>query len=203
MIINDEKRYVYVANSKTGSSSIHAALGYATGHPEPKYHHEGIRGLIKRYPHIVDYKHVGFVRNVWSKIWSLYYEFRFVRVHQYSQLVRVEKPLFSEFKDFEDFCLNVFDTEWINDIFFAHQIDLLSTDDDNNSYKLIDFVGRFENLQADFDKLCLFVGEKPSILQKCRHGNYKGSYREQYTRKSIDAVGNFYHRDIKVFNHDF
>ncbi len=200
MIINNEKQYIFIAISKTATSSIHAVLDYKRRqHPEPEDHHAGIKDILKLHPYAQKYFQFAFPRNTWSRIWSLYYEFRFIRIHQYSKIVRVKKPLFSEFKDFEDFCLNVFNTEWRDNIFFKSQIESITREDGT----LIDFIGQFENLQSDFNKVCKLIGCPIVRLRHFRDSQYKGTYRKEYTRLAKDAVGNFYHRDILELKHDF
>jgi hypothetical protein len=120
-------------------------------------------------------------------------------VHQYSGLVRVEKPLLSEFKDFEDFCLNIHQSPWMNDIFFKSQIHLLG-----HKEGLSDFVGRFECLSEDFKRFCDLVGLQGVTLEHRNTGKYdKSSYRRFYSDQAAEAIGKLYHDDAEILGYEF
>ncbi len=85
----------------------------------------------------------------------------------------------------------------------------------------VDFVGRFENLQADFARVCTRLGIADSKLphrnpsdKKSRNlkrrlrnwlyrngENSKHGYVEFYDAATIDIVRRLYHRDIKAFGY--
>lgn len=88
---------------------------------------------------------------------------------------------------------------------------------------LVDFVGRFEKLQADFDLVCLRLNiqdstlphvnrsEKSSRLRKRKFRNLIYQNREDnkktiddfYDQETIDAVAKVYRKDIMVFGYDY
>lgn len=140
------------------------------------------------------------VRNPWARLVSLYKDFTLKRVKQYSAKVAMEKPLFSEFKDFEDFCLNVGNSTWINDVFFRSQVDLLSI----NGKFAADWWGKFENLENDFHKACELIGIPPCPLLHMNAGSYDNTdYRQYYTPESREAVSKLYQQDVEVFKYVF
>lgn len=65
-----------------------------------------------------------------------------------------------------------------------------------------DFVGRFENLQKDFDQICDMIGlkrrEVPHINSSQRPG-----YREFYDCETAAAVTKWFLPDIEGFGYDF
>lgn len=200
MIINDEHKYVFVAVPKTGTTSIHFALEPGVQHPAPAEHHAGVRKLLADHPRIEPYFKFAFVRNPWSKLWSLYADFTMRRVKQYSQFVAHDEPLLSEFKDFEDMCLNLHDSPWFQDIFFRPQIELVTKEDGSQ----VDFVGRYENLDTDFGHL-ISLSTIPVInpLSVRNRGHYSGSYRDHYTPAAVEAVAKLYAEDIEAFGYAF
>jgi len=67
---------------------------------------------------------------------------------------------------------------------------------------VVDFVGKFEKLQEDFDYVCERVGMESVKLphvKKTKH-NY---YSEYYTEKLIDIVEEVYVSDITRFDYKF
>ncbi len=194
MIISHDPKYVYIAVPKTGSISVSFSLGHGDNIPEPDFYHQGIDRVLTEHPEVTDYFKFGFVRNPWDRLASLYHDFTIKRVHQYSGLVRVDKPLFSEFADFEDFCCRVRETNWWSNVFLQSQCALLGTK--------MDFVGRFERLSADFTKVCGQLGIATSLL-KMNVGEYHAAYRHHYTPKARDAVATIYGDDVEAFGYEF
>ena len=72
---------------------------------------------------------------------------------------------------------------------------------DNDGNKIVDFIGRFENLEDDFREIC----NKIEVDEKIPHFNKSMSrnYREYYSGKSRDLVGEYYASDINLFDYEF
>ena len=87
-----------------------------------------------------------FVRNPWARILS---EYRYRNYFQH--------------RSFRDFVLNKLPKPGWDDKYrhVMPQYDMLH---DNNGELLVDFVGRFESLQQDFDKVCEHLGIEESQL---------------------------------------
>jgi hypothetical protein len=68
--------------------------------------------------------------------------------------------------------------------------------------RLVDFVGRFEMFQADYDILCNRI-ELP--LQQLPHLNKSthGHYSEYYDTETKELVGKLYAKDIELFKYKF
>jgi hypothetical protein len=201
MIVNHQHRYIFISVPKTGSISTQVSLGFAHDIPEPDLYHQGIATVLANHPQCLDYFKFAFVRNPWARLLSLYKDFTLKRVNQYSALVKHDQPLFGEFRDFEDFCLRVKESPWWNDIFLRSQHRLLSVDGNPH---IMDFVGRFESLQTDFDEVCKRLNLGPVPLLKMNTGHYDNTaYRQFYSEASRTAVANLYADDIERFNYEF
>jgi hypothetical protein len=172
-------------------------LGH-TNIPEPELYHQGITQVLNNCPEVAGYFKFGFVRNPWARILSLYQDFTKKRIHQYSALVRHDKPLFSEFAGFEDFCLRVGNSPWMEDIFFQSQAKLL--DEANHT---MDYIGRFEQLDTDFAEVCDKLGLNDIQLESHNIGVYEGDYHQHYTSQAADAIGKLYADDAELFEYEF
>jgi len=178
------------------------SLGHGHDIPEPNLYHQGISSVLFANRRLgADYFKFSFVRNPWARLLSLYEDFTKKRIYQYSAKIRHEKPLFSEFRDFEDFCVNVRSTPWWDDIFLRSQTALLSHD----GKMVMDAVGRFETLTTDFSKICCKIFGKPVTIQHHNAGIYnkEAGYRSYYSKKAEYAVAEIYKDDIEAFNYDF
>lgn len=112
--------------------------------------------------------------------------------------------------------------EWIVSLYFSHNRHLGKTWDEyvNNPNLLgheqiltsqdemigeeMDFIIRFENLQADFEKLCEKVGATPITLP---HINYVKTphkhYSTYYNKKQKEIIAERFKRDIDRFGYNF
>ena len=73
---------------------------------------------------------------------------------------------------------------------------------DNEGNILVDFIGRFENINDDFEIIKSKIGItniKLEHLNKFEHRNY----REYYSDNDIEKVYKMYEHDIKYFNYEF
>jgi hypothetical protein len=94
---------------------------------------------------------------------------------------------------------------------------------------LVDFVGRYESLQADFDKVCVRVGIPPTPLPRVNQSlevawpdtfrklrnllrraiwsrlrkHTFGHYTEYYDDESREFVGRMFRKDVEAFNYAF
>ena len=78
------------------------------------------------------------------------------------------------------------------------QVDWISLDGKNG----VDFVGRMESLQADFDAVCHRLGVPQKRLKR-RNWKLHWHYSRYYDTATRDRVGKYYEKDIEAFGYGF
>jgi hypothetical protein len=150
-----------------------------------------------------------FVRNPWSRLVSMYTYLGYFRFYEFNYFVQkvVPKLLCSS-------------KSW----FVGPQAKYLYAEDGRC---LMDFVGRFESLQVDFNTVCGHVGLEHINVPHVNKGKNTGggiikrigkfsiekitagyiprydSYRAYYSQESIDKVACLYKDDVEKFRYDF
>jgi chondroitin 4-sulfotransferase 11 len=198
MFIDHEKELAYLALPKTGSYSIHDYFGDTKNHPEPILHHMSAELMVAMYSQTVDYFKFAFVRNPWDKFVSVYHDFTNTRGREYSGHLTTHFSLLSEFKDFEDCCRNIKHSPWRHNVFFKPQVSFL-----HFVVGSVDFVGKFECLQEDFDRVCGIVGLPQKPLKHLNNGQYHHGYRKYYTAETAALVEELYAEDVREFGYEF
>jgi hypothetical protein len=156
-----------------------------------------------------DYYKFAFVRNPWDRLVSCYLDKikENADVNPPTFINGVHKGLlkYSVFKagmPFEEFVEASIEIPDINaDTHFRSQYTFIT---DNNGKLLIDFLGKFENLNEDFLKLCekleLTNITLPSLNSRIKNSK---SYRDYYTQDLKNKVKKRYSKDIELFKYDF
>jgi hypothetical protein len=68
----------------------------------------------------------------------------------------------------------------------------------------VDFIGRFESLQQDFQTICPLIGlEPPPSLPHAINAKRDAPYHSYYDAESADWVRRRFSKDIKHFGYDF
>lgn len=211
MLISKSKKFLFVHIQKTAGRSFEAVLtenipdleNFMGTHDHALWAKEKLSGEWNNY-----YK-VGFVRNPWDRLVSWYtmirekgamtWKKRIFGRRRYNDLTQY---VLSNSNSFEEFIYKCTDT--IDDIdgrksILYNQIDYLS---DENGKLIVDFVGRFENIEEDSKKVFENLGfENVSLPHKnsSKHRNY----RTYYTEETREEVRRRYSRDIDFFGYDF
>lgn len=135
-----------------------------------------------------EYYTFAFVRNPWDWQVSLYEFMRGDDSH--FQHATIIKQTFDEY------------IEWRINEDLKTQYEFLSDKGDTTSPISLDFLGRLENINNDFTKLCLTLGingELPHFNKSTRNKDY----RSYYSSKSRDIIGEAFKVDVETFNYEF
>ena len=67
----------------------------------------------------------------------------------------------------------------------------------------VDYVGRFEQIEVDFDYICEQIGINVELPHHNETGKEKKHYRSYYTEETKQIVAEVYQKDIEMFNYQF
>lgn len=231
MILSHAHKFIYIKTYKTGSTSIEAALSAVCGpddviteaseqlrgvrqkpaqnyrieHPE-KPRRPLWKKLLGRperhyHPSVGYYEHMPAWRvrtYCGEEIWNSYFKFSFERnpwdrqVSWYHYKTKskaaADKPSFDAFNRDKR-------RAWVENW------ELYTAQDQI----ILDFVGRYESLDADFDEVLGRIGLTGQVsLPKANVSkDRKGSYRDYYTPESRALVAEWYRPEIEHFSYEF
>lgn len=149
-----------------------------------------------------DYFKFAFVRNPWDRMWSYYHHVASAHPETYDM-------------DFNDW-LTIYDdsedrrigqtAEWDEPMSSARRPQLYWMTDDNGKI-ILDFIGRFEYLEADFayvaQRIKLYDWCDEPVLQHVRKKENEQHYTDVYNDKGRAHVARYFASDIKVFGYKF
>jgi len=216
MLLSHRYRFLFVHIAKTGGTSVRAALQrYRWRDPYylPQWLASKMSGLaghelaIKLPRHCKaitaqemlprefynDLFKFGFVRNPWD-----------LQVSSYHHIKRERPHLVLPDESFEAFLTRKLDPnrpwQYHIDTSITPQSDYLV---DLHGNLIVDFVGRYENLQNDFDYCCERIGLPSQALPHRRKANDRSSYRDYYNDATRAMVAAHFERDIALFGYEF
>jgi len=216
MLLSVKYNFLFVHIAKTGGTSVRAALAplrwkdplyipqfiasrlsHATGHR--------IASKLPRHAKIIAAKEMlpqeffdklfkfTFVRNPWD-----------LQVSSWHHLRRERPHLVEHLPDFESFLRWKLDPDrpyqYHIDTSIEHQTDYLK---DLDGKILVDFIGKYENLQEDFEEACQRIGIKPPPLPHKRKAADRTDYRQYYDDVTAQLLGDYFKPDIDEFGYKF
>jgi hypothetical protein len=210
MEISTSHRIIFMHVQRTGGTSVLSALRELSLWVEPprtranrlisrlpivrspeRIHfraHDTLPFVQRRLPPAVfeEYLKVAFVRNPYSWLTSTYCTFRRGKNHRHHPIVAAMSG-FPEYVDWE-----------IKRNKRHQHIFLL----DRTGQVGIDFAGRFEDLPAEYERLCRLIDVDAPPLQH-RNQNRFEDYTEFYDEETREKVARHWQRDIELLGYDF
>jgi len=205
-MINKTKKFVFVHIPKCGGSSITKCDNFncwrGNSHATLENYHNYIFNSNS-------YKYYSIVRNPWSRMLSVYTYWEQMRPdHQHYFW---DKDACRKIQDnnmsFKDFLIKVSEPQTYfyqtqkPDVEMPHlktQYSFLSV---KGELKM-DFVGKIESLQEDFNFICKDIGIPKQDLPHVNKSNHR-HYTEYYDDETRDIISKVYRDDIKHFNYKF
>lgn len=179
-MIDHDKKIIFIPNMKCASSSIVDAL---FDQEQTKLHWTA-RWFKEKYDDYWDeYFKFAFVRNIWDLLVS-WYSYMSSRYKKYS---------------FDHFIKNMDDYTPIQHWKFKGLYDRI-TDEKGNV--IVDYIGKIENIQNDFDFICNKIGVPSKTLKKVNTTNHN-YYCTYYNRETVNIVKKKFRDDIVHFGYAF
>ena len=183
-MISDKFKCIFVEVPKTGSSSIRSIIGHP-GKPHLNICQIANEIAVEKFD---SYFKFGFVRNPWDRAVSLY--------ERKQGLQLKSKMTFDEFIEWMKFSSST----CIHPVPHRYQLDWFVNP---HGDVIVNFIGKFENLQDDWGKVSSRLGinrELPKLNvnpEKIRH------YTEYYSDKTRKIILERFAVDIEYFNYEF
>jgi hypothetical protein len=139
-----------------------------------------------------------FVRNPFDRLLSA---FTFLKTGgmDLDDRIFAEKEI-QQFDTFRDFVKGWVTEENVErNLHFIPQVDWLRL---NGTNVAVDFVGRYENLNEDFNRVCRHL-KIPSHLSRANASKRSRDYRQYYDETSVRIVQRVYHQDLGLLNYKF
>jgi len=197
---------IFIHIPKTAGTSIIKVLmpeKFDTGKP-PQNHSRPFE-FIKSNPSLwQSYFTFTFVRNPWDRfVSSFLYNAKVAKINFAKTGTSprgIRKVILDCDSDINKFIIETPGQVILKGFQFPPQTSWLCNGD---TYIQIDFIGRFENLQEDFNYVCDKIGLKPINLPHENPNVSRKRYQEYYTEETKKIVYEYYKTEIEYFNYKF
>jgi hypothetical protein len=207
VIISHSHRYIFFAIPKTGTHSIRRALRVHMDAQDLEHVLLFERKLLP-YPELAHLKHGHISAQqirplVGESMFGAYFKFAFVRnpfdrfVSYCAFMSRHTGHFATAPRDYMKFIATV--ERPVEHILFRPQSEIIG---DANGQLMIDFVGRVEHLQTDYDRICERIGQPSAVLERSNESTHQ-DYRSYYDDTLIGLVTDLYRRDLDLFGYTF
>jgi hypothetical protein len=202
-MISHKHKFIFVHIPKTGGTSIERIFIPTAGKKDVPRKHDTLKMYENDFLFFEKYFKFSFVRNPWDLTISMY-NYLWYSSEDWPRTWRKRNAETSELS-FSD---------WVKHIIFrspsirsidvgnrggsdGNQIDWISCEKN-----LINFIGRFENLQEDFNIVCDKIGIPQQELPHKNKTKHK-HYTEYYDNETRQIVAEKYAKDIEYFGYEF
>ncbi|WP_276679543.1 sulfotransferase family 2 domain-containing protein [Thalassolituus oleivorans] len=192
----DLNEVIYIHIPKAAGKAISYSLLNApngTGHTK-LYMYERNRDKFDRY-----FKFT-FVRNPWDRLVSAFFYVKNFRPESNDR--KFFDKYIGQDSSFESFVMRLQDEKFralcMSWEHFTPQIDFVRN---SKGEVALDFVGRLEDIEDDFERLCAILGKDMKL--SVRNSGERSDYQSYYSAKMIDVAAMVYAEDIKIFGYVF
>lgn len=208
MIISHSKKFIFIHNYKVAGTSIKYILSkYNNQSFKGSIHTDKLKLLIGVYPKIYSNQFSGHVSAIELKnrlpkqVFERYYKFGFVRnpwdwqVSLYTYMLKLETheqhKLIKSMRNFDEYI------DWRVNKDLHLQKEFFYDKD----MCLVNFVGKMENLENDFNNVCKTIGIKQTLPHLNESRQNEDNFLKYYSQKSIDLLFEAFKEDVKLFNY--
>lgn len=211
--ISNFEQFIFIHIPKCAGTSMEILIGTNTSH-------ESINVIKNRLSEnkFNKYYKFSFVRNPWDRAVSFYEFIKKIKEKEPKRKLTNKKQIYKKInlESFKGFCKDLAtysiedpriarrdvsrysrDKNLISSV-FAPMYQFLT---DKNDNLLMNFVGKFENINEDWKKICkeLYFMESLPKKRVTPHKNYK----EYYDNKSIEFIRKWASKDIEMFEYSY
>ena len=207
MIINNDKKYVFIHIPKTGGKTISYMLD------DTEHTLANTRQVHNKFDMIENritsqYFVFAFVRNPWDRLYSFY---EFMRGYP-----KNKKNIFYETHHIKDFFEYDFKT-WLlhkqswcgwykeekNDYLCIQREQQVNYLKNSVGTINISYIARFEDIENEYKTICSKLNIPVQPMEHLNKSVRKKNYREAYDQEMIDFVYKYHSEDIKTFKYEF
>ncbi len=195
LLKTEQLRTIFVHVPKTAGVSVSNSLfGSQAGSHTPLFIYLNLYGR-RRFDEMYKFT---FVRNPWDRLISAFNYLKSGGMH--SMDARWARKNLDEFSGVNEFVERLLaDQEIRNWIHFRDQSYFLI---DPRSGKIgVNFVGRYENLEADFKRVCQDIPVNADLQRMNVTATGKTFYKEDLSKKSIQIISELYSRDLRLLRY--
>ena len=208
MLVSDSHEFIFVHIRKTAGSSIRDTLLPISIDQNKNIKSKLTSRILKtetNYQNFAFRQHSPMLeakKIIPEALFKKYFKFAFVR-NPYTRLVSEyefikRRPNHGRHKKVSKMNFHQYIT-YQSKRFDAHQINMLS---DKKGILQTDFIGRFENLQEDWNIVCEKLGINNIELSHRKKAS-KVNYDDYYDKKNIELVEQLWKRDLEVFEYSY
>lgn len=194
-MISHHRKFIFLHIPKCGGTSIESVFGSWRNKHSKDYFYLGknrqhflLNEILDQYPKCSNYFKFAFIRNPFSRI-----------VSEYNYILLNSKDL--KKLSFKDFVLNL--ENYLNNTAYEyHNLSLCDYLLNKEGELVVDFVGRLENFQEDFNVVCDKIGIPKQKLPHCNKTRHK-HYTEYYDDETREIIAQKFAKDIEYFEYEF
>ena len=194
-----KQKCIFIHIPKTAGTSILHQIN--NGQRIPR-NHATWKEYQKRSPHFFRYYFkFAFVRNPWDRAVSIY---SYISQKEEAKTTLGEVPLrdifLNEIDSFEEYVMKFLN----KDIIYTHALLMpqwLFIMDEMDIMQ-VDFLGKYEKLDVDYELIKNMIGLKAPKLEKI-NTSYRKNYRDYYSEASKQKIAELYSKDIKLFGYSY
>lgn len=188
----EDPKFVFVHINKTGGTSLKTSLGLDfIGKNFKHMTAVEIRDLLGQELFSQCFK-CTVVRNPFDRVVSQYYHRKKTNQNKLNELN-------ISFNDWVHLVFKEQDPQFLdNYTMFMPQLEWLT---DNDGNLLVDFIGRFENLNEDFEKIKRKLNAKAALPHKKKTKHKK--YRDYFNKETKDIITDWFKKDLEYFKYIF
>ena len=189
LTICNERQFIWFRVAKVGTRTIFNYLKDSELELDVE-HVNAVHYPAKQFAH---YFKFAFVRNPWDRVVSCWRN----KVIDSNTLFKLDDATRTHLQEFENF------------VEFVGEMDIETCDrhlraqtsliDLNN----VDFVGRLERFDSDFEVVCQQIGLQPREVVARNVSSRERDYRNYYTEELADRVARIYRKDIQLLGYEF